>query len=171
MIFDRLSAKWPMTREPILFAVVGLTNTLAYFAVGLALHYLAGMPAFLASGVAYLVAVIVNFLGNALLTFEHGQWNSPRQIFAHLGLYAIGLLYNMAVIHLLDVTTGSPFLGFVVLALTWPVIAFFASKLFVFVQKNNTAASMAPPKDTRLTAEICQTEHRPNGDLPRGNLD
>ena len=132
MSLEKLRTAWPLSREAILFALIALANTAAYVVVAMLLIYWGGMPAFLASGIAYVVAVIVSFLGNALFTFEYGRWNSPRQWLAFGALYSFGLAWNVSAVHLFDKLMGSPFTGLAAFAVTWPVLAFLVSKLLVF---------------------------------------
>ena len=132
MIYERLWASRPSWREAILFSLVGAANTATYILAAVLLAYVAGMRTVIASSLAYVLAVAVAFLGNAIFTFEKGRWNSPRQWIAYSVLYGLGLVWNVSAIHIFETLTGSPIIGFVAFSLTWPVLAFVISKTFVF---------------------------------------
>jgi len=129
---NALYAAWIRWREPVLFAVVACANTAVYIIVAVVLAQVVGIAPVMASGTAYVAAIVVAFLGNSIFTFEQGRWNSRRQWMAHTALYGAGLAWNMTTVSLFERLTGNPVYGFVVFSFTWPAVTFYVSKTHIF---------------------------------------
>jgi len=122
-------------RESAFYIAVGIANTAAYIVVAYLLSKFAGWPSYLASGSAYVVAVLISFVGNSVLTFEGGDVRSPTQLFKYGQLYAVGLVWNALVIHLFDRAFQAPVLGFFAFAISWTAVGFLVNKYVIFVRR------------------------------------
>ena len=65
---NELYAAWIRGREPVLVAIVACANSVVYVLVAVVLAQVAGVAPVIASGIAYVAAIILAFVGNSIFT-------------------------------------------------------------------------------------------------------
>ena len=127
-------------RQVATFGVVGVTATAVHVTVALIAHDHFGLSPLWANCVAYLTAVSVSYLGNAILTFRKPVLRKAQfGRFATISLAAFAL--NQGTVHLCVDIIGWPFhwaLGLA--AVIVPIFTFVLSKIWAFVDPQEAAA-------------------------------
>ena len=112
------------------FLAVGIAATLTHLCVGLALHYALdpGLSALAANFVAFCVAYLVSYFGNATLAFPDTRIG-PASFFRFLAVSLASLGLNQALVFVLVDLAGRPYwLALAVVLITVPPVTFLAMK-------------------------------------------
>ena len=99
-----------VVREVVGFLVVGIAATATHLSVGLAAYYALplGLSAFEANLVAFCVAYLVTYIGNARLTFPETRLGLASFVrFLTVSLGSLGL--NQAIVYVLVGCAGRPY--------------------------------------------------------------
>ena len=112
------------------FAVFGIAASATHFAVALSAAHFLQMPPLSANTLAFLVALGVSYLGNAIVTFRVQPWRFSAFV-KFAALAAASFAMNQAIVFGLTVRMGWPFWGslLVVLAVV-PPLTFVLAKLW-----------------------------------------
>lgn len=112
------------------FAVFGAAASATHFAVALSAARWLEMPPLSANTLAFLIALGVSYLGNAIVTFRVEPWRFSAFVkFATLALASFGL--NQAIVYALTVRVGWPFWGSLLVVLaTVPPLTFLLAKVW-----------------------------------------
>ncbi|MEP9351300.1 GtrA family protein [Xanthobacter sp. KR7-225] len=126
------------------FVLVGAAASLTYLIVAAVLHRAFGCEKFVASFLAYVVAIPVSFLGHKRVTFrDDGQWGGQVVRFALLQVV------NVAVV-LLAVYVTEPlgdlgyWIGLLLGVVLMPVTSFLAMHFLIFISHRRGAPSNPP---------------------------
>ena len=130
--------------ETVRFCVVGATTTVVYVTIILSLLKLTGLPLAPASAVAYLFAMVLNYLLQRNWTFVSKKKHSiavPRFIFVH----AIGIVINALTLQVLTVHVGLRYaVSQIVAVLLIAVWSYLALKIWVFVKGPRSGRQKRP---------------------------
>ena len=114
------------------FFTVGIAATSTYFIVANLLMHLDIVPAALCSVLAYIIGIVISFLGQRSYTF---QINKKKQgqlmrfcILSIIGLYISYLSVDYAV----NVYQVSALWGTIITSMTIPLLSFWVMKIWVF---------------------------------------
>ena len=103
------------------FAVFGVLASATHFVVALAAARFLNLEPLAANTVAFVAALAVSYLGNAVVTFKVEPWNGAQ--FARFAALALaGFILNQLIVYALTVRGGWPFWAslLVVIALVPP---------------------------------------------------
>ena len=117
-------------REAAGFLAVGIAATLTHLCVGLALHYALdpGLSALAANLVAFCVAYLVSYFGNATLAFPDTRIG-PASFFRFLAVSLASLGLNQTLVFALVDLAGRPYwLALACVLITVPPVTFLAMK-------------------------------------------
>ena len=90
------------------FAVFGVAASATHFVVALAAARFLGLEPLAANTVAFVAALAVSYLGNAIVTFRVEPWNAAQ--FTRFAVLALaGFALNQAIVYGLTVRGGWPF--------------------------------------------------------------
>jgi putative flippase GtrA len=89
-----------VSKQAILFAIVGVLTTLLHVAVAVSVIRTFTAPAWLANGVAFVVATSFSYVVNASVTF--GSRPAGRSLLRYFVVAIVGLLLAMAISALAD---------------------------------------------------------------------
>jgi len=91
-----------IAREIVMFALVGVLNTMADFStlnlLVVLTHIHQGPALFALNGVSFTVAVIISYVLNTRLTFRQGDVTDLGQLARFIGVSLVGLLLNSTVV-------------------------------------------------------------------------
>ena len=114
------------------FGVVGFIATVVHVAAGLGLHHGAGASPLWANGIAFSIAVVVNFLGQSRLTFPEaiaGGGTFVRFVLAAL----MGFALNQAIVWAVTGPLGEPYwLALALVLAIVPALSFCAMRFWAF---------------------------------------
>lgn len=120
----------------IRFGVVGVAATLSYFLLGLLFVNLLGLPALAGNALAYVLAFVVSYLGQALWTFEAKEGHRtmlPRFALTQL----VGLGINSCIVWIC-LRMGMPYeYAMIAAAALVPVFVYIICKYWVFNKKKS----------------------------------
>jgi putative flippase GtrA len=123
--------------EPIRFLAVGLTSTAVHVLVGLCVAEFAGWAPWAANIVAFLVAMVVSYVGNSLVTFKVSARRADA--FARFAmLSACAFVLNQGIVTIATEMLGWSYiaaLGLVVL--TVPAATFLLAKYWALAEKRS----------------------------------
>ncbi len=117
-------------REAAGFLAAGIAATLTHLCVGLALHYALdpGLSALAANLVAFCVAYLVSYFGNATLAFPDTRIG-PASFFRFLAVSLASLGLNQTLVFALVDLAGRPYwLALPCVLITVPPVTFLAMK-------------------------------------------
>ena len=115
------------------YGIAGVLNTAAFLLVVFLFITYITESAVISVSAGYVASVAVSFVFNSTLTFESGQVYSGLQAGKFAMLCGIGYLYNVVVAGVGSDVFGVSFgLLVLIVAVTWPVFSFLASKYLVF---------------------------------------
>ena len=128
-----LLANLELRRELLFYGIAGVLNTAAFLLVVFLFITYITESAVISVSAGYVASVAVSFVVNSTLTFESGQVYSGLQASKFAMLCGIGYLYNVVVAGVGSDVFGVSFgLLVLIVAVTWPVFSFLASKYLVF---------------------------------------
>ena len=106
----RLPGHRTVVHEPLGFFAVGVAATLTHLCVGLGGFYVLdlGLGALEANFIAFCVAYLVSYLGNATLAFPHTRLG-PASFFRFLAVSLASLGLNQALVYVLVDIAGRPY--------------------------------------------------------------
>lgn len=112
------------------FAVFGIAASATHFAVALSAAHWLEMPPLSANALAFLTALGISYLGNAIVTFRVEPWRFAAFLrFAILA--AASFAMNQAIVWALTVRMGWPFWGSLLVVLaTVPPVTFLLAKVW-----------------------------------------
>ena len=116
------------------FVVFGAAASATHLAVALSTHHWLGLAPLVANTVAFCCALVVSYLGNAIVTFKVEPWRMAAFTkFAVLSLVSFGL--NQAMVYALTVRLGWPFaLSLAVVLLTVPPFTFVMARVWALAE-------------------------------------
>jgi len=117
-------------RELFAFFVVGVTATVTHFAVGLVLFYVLplGLSALWANFIAFCLAYLVTYFGNAILVFPETKLG-PASFFRFLTVSLVSLGLNQAIVYALAGVLAWPYWqALIVVLMVVPPTTFLALK-------------------------------------------
>jgi dolichol-phosphate mannosyltransferase len=114
------------------FAAVGASGYVVNLAVFVLLERSLGRPHALCATGAFVAAVVNNYVWNRLWTFQRRPGRLSRQVPSFVGVSLLGLLVNLAVLHLLIALGFPPLLGQAVGVLAAMPVTFLGSRLWSF---------------------------------------
>lgn len=121
--------------EVIWFGAVGVAATATHYGVMVWLVESLGLQATLSTGLAFLTALSVTYLGQSYLVFRerrHGVGRLGRFLVVALG----GLAGNVSIMFVVTVLLSLSYhLGFVIALAIVPTLTYVASKIWVFEQR------------------------------------
>jgi len=123
------------------FGAVGLAATVTHVLAVVAMVELAAVPVLTANFGAFLIAVLVTYLGNHRWTFEcegaHARY-FPRFV----AIAALSLALGQMIVWVITQRAGGDYrIAVAVVALIMPAFGFAASRFFVFAPRNDFAES------------------------------
>ncbi len=125
--------------EMVRFGIVGMAATLTHYLALILLVESGGLRATPATGIAFLLALCVTYLGQSYFVFraaDHGTSRLARFCMVALG----GLAANSAMMFVVTESLGLSYhIGFVITLMIVPTASFILSKIWVFRQR------FAPP--------------------------
>ena len=97
-------------RELFAFLVVGIASTVTHFSVGLVLFYVLplGLSALWANFIAFCLAYLVTYFGNAILVFPDTRLGSAS-FFRFLAVSLVSLGLNQAIVYAFVSVVGRPY--------------------------------------------------------------
>ena len=126
----RLPGHRTAVHELLGFFVVGVAATLTHLCVGLVVFYVLdlGLSALAANFVAFCVAYLVSYFGNARLAFPHTRLG-PASFLRFLTVSLASLGMNQAIVHALVDIAGRPYWqALIVVLMMVPPLTFLAMK-------------------------------------------
>lgn len=117
------------------FAVFGVAASATHFVVALAAARFLGLEPLAANTVAFVAALGVSYLGNAMVTFKVEPWNAAQ--FARFATLSVaGFVLNQLIVYVLTVRGGWPFwASLVVVILLVPPATFVLAKLWALAPR------------------------------------
>lgn len=119
-------------RELFAFFLVGVSATATHFLVGLMVYYLLpfGLTALWANFIAFCVAFLVTYFGNAIFVFPETKLG-PASFFRFLAVSLFSLGLNQTIVYILvNILTWAYWRALIVVLLVVPPITFLAMKLW-----------------------------------------
>ncbi len=119
-------------REVVAFIAVGIAATITHFSVGLAVFYVLplGISALWANFIAFSVAFLVTYFGNALLVFPETTLG-PRSFFRFLSVSLFSLGLNQGIVFVLVGPAALPYWqALIVVLAVVPPITFLGMKFW-----------------------------------------
>ncbi|MDX1484744.1 MAG: GtrA family protein [Alphaproteobacteria bacterium] len=117
-------------RELFTFGIVGVAATVTHFAVGLVVYYLLpfGLSALWANFIAFSVAFLVSYFGNAILVFPETK-RGLASFFRFLAVSLVSLALNQGIVHALVNIADVPYWqALIVVLMVVPPVTFLAMK-------------------------------------------
>jgi len=119
-------------REVIAFIIVGVAATITHFAVGLVVYYVLplGLSALWANLIAFSVAFLVTYFGNAILVFPETKLGPASFLrFLSVSLFSLGL--NQCIVFVLVELAVKPYwLALIVALVVVPPATFIGMKIW-----------------------------------------
>ncbi len=131
----------PLFGQAVRFGAVGGAASVTHVTVALTLIEHAGLPILTANGLAFIVAVLVSYIGNHSWTFTrvgHHERHLPR----FLAISLAGLALNQVIVFTTATVAGLPYLvGILIVIAVVPVLTFVLSRSWAFIEfRSRTAA-------------------------------
>jgi putative flippase GtrA len=115
--------------ELIRFGIVGVSATLAYLIIAIALDWLLPLATVYISFLAYALAALISFFGHRLFTFSHSgavRGQAMKFVISTLIGFTVAILIPV-IFHMF-----SPNVTYLMVAIVVPVLSFLMLKFFVF---------------------------------------
>lgn len=150
----RRTAAYFFGQRWVRFGIVGGLSTIAYWCIGLGLHWWGLLPVLVNNALAYGIAFGVSYAGHRTWTFQsRGSHRSQLPKFALT--QGIGLGLNTCIIAAL-MHWGMPYTPAMVIAtFAVPVVVYFISRFWVFRETSRLAAGTTAGSGT----SAARTEH------------
>lgn len=129
-----------LIRQVSSFGLIGIVATACHVTVGLTLHRAIGLSAANANAIAFSVALLVSFFGQARVTFP-GAKTDTRAFLRFAAVAATGFGANQAIVWVVTRLLGGPYwAALVVIVLTVPAAAFLAMKYWALAAEASSRA-------------------------------
>jgi putative flippase GtrA len=132
----------PLFEQALRFGAIGTAASAAHVAIALTLIERASLPVLTANGLAFMVAVLVSYIGNHSWTFTrvgHHERHLPR----FLAISLVGLALNQAIVFATVTMAGLPYLvGILIVIAVVPVLTFVLSRSWAFIEFRSRAAAI-----------------------------
>lgn len=134
-MYKKLKALYEKYHATVVYLVFGVLTTVVNYAVYLPLYNLAGLPASICNGIAWVVAVAFAYVTNKLFVFESKSWdrNALGELVRFVGSrVASGAIETVSLLLTVDILGWNGNLMKLLLAFFVIVFNYVLSKFFVF---------------------------------------